>query len=603
MGALIQLLGSPTIEIDGSPRAFRSRKSWAVLSYVLLSERPRSRAHLAALLFGSADDPRRALRWSLSEIRSGIGESGSLNGDPLFLDLSSDVEVDVDLVLRGTWRDAMELRGLGAELLEGMAFDGCPAFEAWLLAERRRMASASEGILHEAALSLLVSGDYRPAVSAASRAVEMNPLDEDHQALLIRSYVHDGDRESAKRQAAAYTALLATEMGVAPGPAIASALRAARRAPNEPDVDPVTVRAMIEAGVAAVDAGATESGVESLRLAVRSAEAVGQAPLLVESKVALAEALIHSLRGEDEEGTTLLHSAVSIAESAGMNLAAGRAMSTVGYVDFLRGRYHRAEQWFVRALSVAPDDRDLTAKVYTFLGSVESDRANYGRALELLEAAADMSNAPRDARRLAYSLAMHGRVHLLRGDGSRARRSLEESIRVAEGARWLAFLPWPRSLQGELEVIEGDAEAGNEILERAFAAACQLGDPCWEGAAARGLALFFDAIGDVERAFEILADAQARCNRLSDTYVWLDAYILDSLATLGVREGHPEAGDWALALSARAERSAMRELAVRAMLHRLQLGEDQLASAAVLQGREIDNPRLSLLLPDIQEPA
>lgn len=80
----IRLLGPPAILRDGRPvRSPRGRKAWAVLSYVLLAERPPSRTHLAELLFSDADDPLGALRWSLAELRRALGVSGVLSGDPV----------------------------------------------------------------------------------------------------------------------------------------------------------------------------------------------------------------------------------------------------------------------------------------------------------------------------------------------------------------------------------------------------------------------------------------------------------------------------------------------------------------------------------------
>nr|WP_221382321.1 hypothetical protein [Actinoplanes polyasparticus] len=69
----------------------------------------------------------------------------------------------------------------------------------WLLSERRRIAAASEAILHEAALGRLAAGDLTAARGLAVRAVEMNPLDENHQALMIRLYRLGGDERGAER--------------------------------------------------------------------------------------------------------------------------------------------------------------------------------------------------------------------------------------------------------------------------------------------------------------------------------------------------------------------------------------------------------------------
>src|SRR5680860_740587 len=99
MSLAIHLLGRPHIEeSDGETYRFRSRKSWAVLAYLLTSERPPTRSQLAMLLFANADDPLRALRWSLSEIRKVLTDDGSLEGDPVILRLPSGSTVDVGIL-------------------------------------------------------------------------------------------------------------------------------------------------------------------------------------------------------------------------------------------------------------------------------------------------------------------------------------------------------------------------------------------------------------------------------------------------------------------------------------------------------------------------
>jgi hypothetical protein len=59
----VHLLGSPAILRDGHPApAPKGRKTWALLAYLLLSDGPASRRHLAELLFADAADPLGALR-------------------------------------------------------------------------------------------------------------------------------------------------------------------------------------------------------------------------------------------------------------------------------------------------------------------------------------------------------------------------------------------------------------------------------------------------------------------------------------------------------------------------------------------------------------
>src|SRR5262245_59826238 len=95
MTLTIRLLGRPALERGGRPIAPpRGAKAWGLLAYVVLSERPASRAQLAALLFPEADDPLGALRWSLAELRRALGDPEALRGDPPRLQLPPATVVD-----------------------------------------------------------------------------------------------------------------------------------------------------------------------------------------------------------------------------------------------------------------------------------------------------------------------------------------------------------------------------------------------------------------------------------------------------------------------------------------------------------------------------
>ncbi len=128
------------------------------------------------------------------------------------------------------------------------------------------------------------------------------------------------------------------------------------------------------------------------------------------------------------------------------------------------------------------------------------------------------------------------------------------------------------------------------MLEQAFARACQLGDPCWEGMSARGLALVADIHGDPSRAFDILADARRRCRRWADPCVWLDAYILDAQCDLGRRHAHPDVTTWTDTLRDLASLTGMKEMTVRSLLHGAALGREQDAEAATLLAADLDSP-------------
>ncbi len=55
------------------------------------------------------------------------------SGNVVQLRLPEGSIIDVHVLMGGTSREAVELPGLGRELLEGMDIDASPGFSAWLL--------------------------------------------------------------------------------------------------------------------------------------------------------------------------------------------------------------------------------------------------------------------------------------------------------------------------------------------------------------------------------------------------------------------------------------------------------------------------------------
>ncbi|MEJ8856760.1 BTAD domain-containing putative transcriptional regulator [Variovorax robiniae] len=595
MGLAIQLLGTPRVVRDGEPLpGARGNKVWGLLAFLVRSPSPVSRKHLASLLFEDAEDPLAALRWNLSELRRLLSDD-ALRGDPLSLSLEDPASyVDVDVVSRGRWDEALNMPGLGRELLEGISFASSPSFDVWLSTQRRHLQATSEAVLREAALARLAAGAAIEATDLAARLVGLNPLDENFQALLVRSLAAAGDGVGASRQVAACRALFMRELGVAPGATLEAAMRTVTALPTAP---PATGRmaamAQLEAGEAAISGGVLEAGLQCLRRAIVEADATGDPVLRARTRVALGSALVHAARGRDEEGATALHEALGVGEEASPALAAA-ACRELGYVEFLRGRYERALPWLRRAAALAGSDRGEQARILTVHGSALSDMAHYTHATALLSEAASLAAEIGDQKQIAYATSMIGRSYLLQGELAAAAEVID--IAVAKAQRhWTAFVPWPQSLRAEIDLMNGDVDAAADRLEHAFALGCQLGDPCWEGIAGRGRGRVAIARGETERAVEILTDAIARSVRLPDAYLWGKGYALDVLCALAVDLGLPQAAGWIEEMQRLAARSGMRELTMRAHLHRAALGDHASGSAAALLAEEIGNPVLLAL--------
>lgn len=602
VGLAIHLLGAPRVERDGQPQpAPRGHKVWGLLAYLIRCPNPPTRAHLASVLFEDALDPLAALRWNLSELRRLLGFAG-LRGETIHLPLEPSDYVDVHVATSGGWIEALCVSSLERELLEGMSFAASPSFEVWLANERRRLAAAAEAVLREAAQARLAVGAAREAADLATRLVRSNPLDENFQALLVRSLAAAGDGVGAARQAAACRDLFRRELGVEPGATLAAAVRTATATPvARPAAGRAGVLAQLEAGEAAIGAGALEAGLQCLRRAVVEADATGDPTLGARARLALGESLVHAARGRDEEGATALHEALACGETAAPLLAAA-ACRELGYVEFLSGRYERALVWLRRAAPLAGENAAEQGRIAIVHGAVLSDTAHYATAIAMLRDAVSLADMAGDVKRRAYALSMLGRAALLSGDLDAAIRALDDSLALANES-WTAFVPWPLSLRAEAELLRGDVDGAAGWFERAFALGCQIGDPCWEGISGRGLGRVAIERGETGKALEILVDTVARCVRYPDAYLWGKGYALDVLCGLAVDKALPQAMGWIDELLVLAGRSGMRELVARAHLHRSALGDTASGNAARLLVLQIDNPGLARFVEGRVSPA
>nr|WP_152568905.1 BTAD domain-containing putative transcriptional regulator [Microvirga sp. BSC39] len=186
LGPLAILRGSEPVPLPAS------RKVRALFAYLALAPHPPTRSHLCELLWDVPNDPRGELRWSLSKIRRIVGDAGRIGteGDTVRLDLSG-CHVDA-LQLDGIARQGIAVQSLPAlcqmadgfagEFLDGFTLDRSPAFNAWLVAQRRHYRGLQTGVLEHLVdhLGEAESGLY------LERWAALSPLDERVHARLLR---------------------------------------------------------------------------------------------------------------------------------------------------------------------------------------------------------------------------------------------------------------------------------------------------------------------------------------------------------------------------------------------------------------------------------
>jgi DNA-binding SARP family transcriptional activator len=562
----LRLLGPPRLFLDGKEASGpRGRKSWAVLARLALGGRPLARLELVDLLFADAVDPLGALRWTLSETRRCLHRDDLLRGDPLGLS-ETDAGVDVH-ALAGATADALRVAETAGELLAGWAFPAAPEFEAWLEVERRRAQVRVEAHLRDGAMHCLAAGETRTAVRLASRAVEANPLDEALQELLVRSLARHGDRPAAEEQAARCERLLRETLGV-------QAFRAIRAAVDDGPLlsrmpaSAAASAALLVSGQAAIDAGATDAGIKTLRRAIELSGNDGQR---ASGLLRLGMALVHGLRGRDEEGAVFLHEAAQVSQRAGDMATSVAALRELAFVDIQAGRAATTTARLRIAAELAGDNDGLRCGVLAMQGMHLSDRGEQHHSVELLRASIEAAERSGLRRQAAWSRALLGRSFLLLGELGLAAPLFEESIEGCRKERWLAFLPFPLAMRAEAGMeLEEASEALAGLLQEAFALGCELGDPCWEGLGGCGLARLSARRGELGLAWEQAMDALQRCTRHPDRYVWVEAWILVLLVELASRRGEEAEAKTARAtLSALLARTEQSHLETRLPLSRL----------------------------------
>jgi hypothetical protein len=156
----------------------------------------------------------------------------------------------------------------------------------------------------------------------------------------------------------------------------------------------------------------------------------------------------------------------------------------------------------------------------------------------------------------------------------------------------LLLQPFPEALQAEVAMRQHDPNHATALLDHAFGLGCRLGDPCWEAMAARAKGLVLEAAGERVSALASLREAAVRVVRVADPYLWVYAYCLDALTGVEIAAVAPDAHELVAQLERVAARSDMRELVVRAALHRARLGDHDGVPAARLLAEAIDNPAL-----------
>jgi len=144
----IDTLGELAVFRDGERLALpASKRARALLAYLALTARPHRRDRLCEVFWEIPDDPRGALRWALSKLRSVVNDEGAdrlvADRERVALDTAA-IDVDVQRLLSELNDPALSVEQLQAiaeqlqePLLEGIDLPDQSLFQQWLTAERK----------------------------------------------------------------------------------------------------------------------------------------------------------------------------------------------------------------------------------------------------------------------------------------------------------------------------------------------------------------------------------------------------------------------------------------------------------------------------------
>lgn len=159
------LLGEIALSRGGQPLELpASRKTRALFIYLLLHEKPVRRERLCEIFFDIPDDPRAALRWSLSKLRLMLGQDAhrlDADRERVSLDASGFI-LDIDHL---DAEQAMEMP------LPGIDLPGLEEYSLWLGAERAAIDRKRARRLDEAARNGRHSDAERKRFAAAADAL------------------------------------------------------------------------------------------------------------------------------------------------------------------------------------------------------------------------------------------------------------------------------------------------------------------------------------------------------------------------------------------------------------------------------------------------
>ncbi len=233
----ISLLGSPRIEIDGAAPRLQTRKSLALLIYLVYTRESHRRDSLVNLLWPESGQVkgRAQLRGAVYSLRTALGRNWlEADRETLALAFEDDVWVDanrfqnlisqcrshghrIEQVCSECLAPLSEAADLyRGDFLEGFSLKDSANFDNWQLSQSYSLRSDAEFVFDRLIQCLSTGNNYGQAIRYAQRWLELDHANEKFHRQLMELYARSGQRTAALRQYEECEQRLSRELGVEP---------------------------------------------------------------------------------------------------------------------------------------------------------------------------------------------------------------------------------------------------------------------------------------------------------------------------------------------------------------------------------------------------
>jgi len=272
-GLALTLLGQMALRHDSKEVVLPpSRKTRALLAYLVTCDRPVRRERLCEMFWDVPDDPRGSLRWSLSKLRGLIDdgercrvvadrETVGIDCDLLVVDWRAFRQAALRGFANGETSDLILFAEAAAPFLEGLDLPRCDIFQAWLVAMRGEVRKWRIDLLGELSRRVL---DSEAALAVVRQWVSLDPYDTAAQLLFVERLHQAGRHEEA-----AWQRDIAIQILEGDGVSIPTSLRSARpeESSSQPDLPHQQVRFCTASDGTALAYSATGSGIPLVKAA------------------------------------------------------------------------------------------------------------------------------------------------------------------------------------------------------------------------------------------------------------------------------------------------------------------------------------------------